>query len=195
MLTCYIEMKADVRHTSSSLPKNGYFLSNSGMGAGDSRMSCLLWAYVASISFEVTSFLGFLLFASSRSCDEKRSKEHLSSPIGTGGGCIHAIDGDFWDSIGCLILAGVFEMFSQVSVFTALRSLLNSLNLFCRLVTIAPYMYVTSHEQNAGESLITSTDRSAAATQHYKQITSTPITITQTYQIIDSICCLVITLK
>ena len=164
MLTCYIEMKADVRHTSSSLPKNGYFLSNSGMGAGDSRMSCLLWAYVASISFEVTSFLGFLLFASSRSCDEKRSKEHLSSPIGTGGGCIHAIDGDFWDSIGCLILARVFEMFSQVSVFTALRSLLNSLNLFCRLVTIAPYMYVTSHEQNAGESLITSTDRSAAAT-------------------------------
>ena len=60
---------------------------------------------MASISFEVTSCLGFFLFASSRSCDEKQSKEYLSSPIGTGGSCIHAIDGDFWDSIGCLILA------------------------------------------------------------------------------------------
>ena len=109
---------------------------------------------MASISFEVTSCLGFFLFASSRSCDEKQSKEYLSSPIGTGGSCIHAIDGDFWDSIGCLILAGVFEMFSQVLVFTALRSLLNSLNLFCRLVSIAHYMCITSHEQNAGESLI-----------------------------------------
>ena len=75
-------------------------------------MSCLLWAYVASINFEVISFLGFFLFASSRNCEEKRSKEHLSSPIGTGGGCIHAIDRDFRDSFGCLILAGVIEMFS-----------------------------------------------------------------------------------
>ena len=62
-----------------------------------------------------------------------------------GGGCIHAVDGEFLDTTCFGVLAGVFEVvLPQLSVLslTALRCRLNSLNLFCRLVTIAPYMYV-----------------------------------------------------
>lgn len=132
--------------TSSSLPKNGYFLSSSGIADGHSKMSFLLCAYVASISLEVTSFLGFFLFASSRNWEENRSNEHPSSPGGIGGGCIQAMDGDFWIVV-FLLGTGVFGEVSQLlmSGLIALRSLLNSLNRFCRLVTIAPYvihMYV-----------------------------------------------------
>ena len=77
---------------------------------------------MASINFDVTSLLGDFLLASSRSCEQKRSKEQLS-PSGTGGGFIHVLLGDcrapgyfIEGTFGMVLLDSSFGDFSFVKI-------------------------------------------------------------------------------